>query len=64
MRTAAVGAAIALAVAAGLGDADGEGGKLLFGLAGAAFGAKVFLFAGGGFQKFGNAAAFGAFVLE
>ena len=64
MRTAAVRTAIAFAVAAGLGDADGEGGKLFFGLAGAAFGAVMFLFTAGRFQKFGNGSAFGAFVFE
>lgn len=64
MWTAAIGAALAFAVPARLSDTDGEGGKLLFGLAGAAFAANVFLPAVCRFQKFRNSITFSAFVFE
>ena len=64
MRTSAIGATLAFAVPARLGNADGEGGKLLFGLAGAAFAANVFLPAVCRFQKFRNSITFSAFVFE
>ena len=45
MRASHVGAAVALAVAAGVGDADGKTGELLGHIIAGALGAKVF-FAG------------------
>lgn len=64
MRTAAVGATLAFAVPARLGDTDGKGGKLLFGPAGAALAANVFLPAVRRFQKFRDSITFNAFVFE
>jgi len=64
VRTAAIGATMAFAVLARLSDTDGEGGKLLFGLAGAAFATNVFLPAVCRFQKFRNSTTFSAFVFE
>ena len=64
MWTAAVGAAIAFAVAAGLVDTNGEGGKLLFCAVRAAFAANVLLSAVGRLQEFCHSTAFGAFVLK
>jgi len=64
MRAAAVCAAVAFAIAARLGDADGEGGKLLFSTVRAAFTAFMLLAGGCRFQEFSNRAAFGAFVFE
>ena len=64
MRTASIGATLAFAVPARLGDTDGEGGKLLFGPAGAALAANMFLPAVCRFQKFRDSITFSAFVFE
>ena len=64
MRTSAIGATLAFAVPARLSDADGKGGKLFFGPAGAALAANVFLPAVCRFQKFRDSITFSAFVFE